>query len=35
MNKGKVYFNAWSMDVMVESENAVRHLDMTTRGTPL
>jgi hypothetical protein len=29
-NKGKVYFVAWSMDVKVEGENAVRHLDMTT-----
>jgi hypothetical protein len=28
--KGKVYFVAWSMDVKVEGENAVRHLDMTT-----
>jgi hypothetical protein len=27
---GKVYFIAWSMDVVVEGENAVRHLDMTT-----
>ena len=27
---GKVYFTAWSMDVKVEGENAVRHLDLTT-----
>jgi hypothetical protein len=32
VNKGKVYFNAWSMDVMIEGENAVRHLDMTTHN---
>ena len=29
---GKVYFNAWSMDVKVEGENVVRHLDMTTHN---
>jgi hypothetical protein len=29
-NTGKVYFIAWSMDVMFEGENVVRHLDMTT-----
>jgi hypothetical protein len=29
-NKGKVYYVAWSMNVKVEGENAVRHLDMTT-----
>jgi hypothetical protein len=29
---GKVYFNAWSMDVKVESENVVRHLDITTHN---
>ncbi|SPB18052.1 VgrG protein [Caballeronia novacaledonica] len=27
---GKVYFTSWSMDVIVEGENVVRHLDMTT-----
>jgi hypothetical protein len=27
---GKVYFVSWSMDVEVEGENVVRHLDMTT-----
>lgn len=30
--QGKVYFIAWSMDVMVEGENVVRHLDMTTHN---
>jgi hypothetical protein len=29
---GKVYFVAWSMDVMIEGENVVRHLDMTTNN---
>jgi len=32
VNKGKVYFIAWSMDVKVEGKNAVRHLDMTTHN---
>lgn len=27
---GKVYFVSWSMDVKIEKENVVRHLDMTT-----
>jgi hypothetical protein len=27
---GKVYFISWSMDVEIEGENVVRHLDMTT-----
>jgi hypothetical protein len=31
-NKGKVYFNAWSMDVKVEGENVVRNLDLTTHN---
>lgn len=31
-NKGKVYFKAWSMDVRVEGENVVRHLDITTHN---
>jgi len=31
-NMGKVYFKAWSMDVKVEGENVVRHLDMTTHN---
>jgi len=29
---GRVYFNAWSMDVKVEGENVVRHLDVTTHN---
>jgi len=32
VNKGKVYFTVWSMDVKVEGENVVRHLDMTTHN---
>ena len=32
VHRGKVYFNSWSMDVMVEGENAVRHLDLTTHN---
>jgi hypothetical protein len=31
-NTGKVYFNAWSMDVKFEGENVVRHLDLTTHN---
>jgi hypothetical protein len=31
-NRGKVYFNAWSMDVKYEGENVVRHLDITTHN---
>lgn len=31
-NAGKVYFNAWSMDVKFEGENVVRHLDLTTHN---
>jgi hypothetical protein len=31
-NTGKVYFNAWSMDVKIEAENVVRHLDLTTHN---
>lgn len=30
--KGKVYFNAWSMDVRIEGENVVRHMDLTTHN---
>jgi Domain of unknown function (DUF4150) len=30
--KGKVYFNSWSMDVKIEGENVVRHLDLTTHN---
>lgn len=29
---GKVYFNAWSMDVLFEGENVVRNLDLTTHN---
>jgi hypothetical protein len=29
---GKVYFTAWSMDVVIEGENAVRHLDLMTHN---
>jgi hypothetical protein len=32
VNRGKVYFTMWSMDVKVEGENAVRNLDMTTHN---
>ena len=31
-NMGKVYFIAWSMDVLAEGENVVRNLDMTTHN---
>ena len=31
-NMGKVYFNAWSMDVKIEGENVVRNLDLTTHN---
>lgn len=31
-NKGKVYFNAWSMNVKFEGENVVRNLDITTHN---
>jgi Domain of unknown function (DUF4150)/Domain of unknown function (DUF6531) len=31
-NTGKVYFNMWSMNVKVEGENVVRHLDITTHN---
>jgi len=36
VNRGKVYFTSWSMDVKIEGENVVRHLDMTTHnhGSP-
>jgi hypothetical protein len=29
---GKVYFASWSMDVKIEGQNAVRHLDLTTHN---
>jgi hypothetical protein len=32
VNKGKVYFTAWSMDVKFEGENVVRNLDLTTHN---
>jgi hypothetical protein len=32
VNRGKVYFNSWSMDVKIEGENAVRHTDLTTHN---
>jgi len=31
-HRGKVYFNAWSMDVKFEGQNVVRHLDLTTHN---
>jgi hypothetical protein len=31
-NKGKAYFTVWSMDVKIEGENVVRHLDLTTHN---
>jgi 5-methylcytosine-specific restriction endonuclease McrA len=31
-NTGKVYFTAWSMDVLIEGENVDRHLDLTTHN---
>ncbi|WP_025810233.1 PAAR-like domain-containing protein [Pseudomonas chlororaphis] len=31
-NKGKMYFVSWSMDVKIEGENVVRHLDMSTHN---
>jgi hypothetical protein len=31
-NMGKVYFNSWSMNVMIEGENVVRHMDLTTHN---
>jgi hypothetical protein len=30
--QGKVYFTSWSTDVIIEGENAVRHLDQTTHN---
>lgn len=32
VNRGKVYFKSWSMDVEVEGQNVVRHLDITTHN---
>lgn len=31
-NTGKVFFQAWSMDVKIEGMNAARHLDITTNN---
>ncbi|ASJ76800.1 DUF4150 domain-containing protein [Granulosicoccus antarcticus] len=31
-NRGKVFFNSWSMNVKIEGLNAVRHLDITTHN---
>jgi hypothetical protein len=31
-NRGKVYFNSWSMDVKIEGKNVPRHLDLTTNN---
>jgi hypothetical protein len=31
-NAGKIFFTAWSMDVLVEGENVVRNLDLTTHN---
>ncbi len=30
--QGKVYFKSWSMDVKIEGENVVRHMDLTTHN---
>ncbi len=30
--KGKAYFTSWSMDVKVEGENVVRHMDLSTHN---
>lgn len=30
--KGKAYFISWSMNVKVEGENVVRHMDLTTHN---
>ena len=31
-NKGKVYFQAWSMDVKIEGVNVARHMDIATNN---
>ncbi|NOQ63956.1 MAG: DUF4150 domain-containing protein [Methyloprofundus sp.] len=31
-NRGKVYFQSWSMDVKIEGKNVDRHLDITTNN---
>lgn len=32
VNRGKVYFTSWSMDVKYEGANVVRHMDLTTHN---
>jgi hypothetical protein len=32
VNRGKVYFTSWSMNVKIEGSNVVRHMDMTTHN---
>jgi|GEM_PF-3472985 len=32
VNRGKVYFNSWSMHVKIEGKNVVQHLDLTTHN---
>ncbi len=32
VNRGKVYFQSWSMDVKIEGENVVRMMDVTTHN---
>lgn len=32
VNRGKIYFTCWSMDVKFEGKNIVRHMDMTTHN---
>jgi len=32
VNRGKVYFNSWSMNVKIEGKNVVRNLDLTTHN---
>ncbi|MET0068544.1 MAG: PAAR-like domain-containing protein [Candidatus Thiodiazotropha sp.] len=32
VNRGKIYFTSWSMNVKVEKKNVARHLDMTTHN---
>ena len=32
VNRGKAYFNSWSMDVKFEGQNVVRHMDLSTHN---
>lgn len=32
VNRGKVFFTSWSFDIIIEGENVVRHLDLTTHN---